>query len=137
MKKYPINTKNHSRNQGFFLIDLIFASSIVIFLLVHLAQMLIMAQNSQNRYRDHLLASGFVMEQLAVLRAFPYQHVDLEPGTYIKECHDADSERMFVLDWTISDLSSDLKSVTIACSRKEDSKHKTETSLYISQELGF
>lgn len=137
MKKDPVLTNSRSRNQGFSLIDLLLAFSIIIFLLVHLAQMLIMAQNSQNRYRDHLLASGFVMEQLAVLRSLPFQHVDLQSGTYIKECKDADSERVFVLDWIISDISPELKSVDIECSRKEDSKHGTKTSLYISRELGF
>ena len=137
MKPELFLTKTHSHHQGFSLIDLLLASSIIIFLLANLAQILVLAQNSQNRYRDHLLASAFVGEQLAVFRSLPFQHLDLQPGTYIKECKDADSERVFTLTWTIFEISTDLKSVKIDCSRKGDARHGTETSLYISQELGF
>ena len=137
MKQDLILTTKRSRIEGFSMIDLLLAFAIIFFLLVNLAQILILAQNSQNRYRDHLLASGFVLEQLAVLRSCPFQHTDMQPGSYLKEYQDPDSERVFVVNWTIADVSPDLKSVEICCSRKEGSKHATKTSLYLSQELGF
>lgn len=122
---------------GFSLVELLVAFVVIMITLLTTAQLLILSQVIQNRYRDHIRALGAIAERLEHLRSLPFDNPELDAGQYGEVQGDAASGRSFTLNWTISVVSPRMKSVWIACARTGYPQRGTETTLFLSRDLEF
>jgi type II secretory pathway pseudopilin PulG len=122
---------------GFSLVELLVAFTVIMVTLLTTAQVLILSQAIQNRYRDHIRALGVISERLEHFRSLPFDSPELAEGLYSEVRGDPGSERSFTLSWTISVVSPAMKSVSIACARTGYPERKTETILFLSRDLEF
>ncbi len=137
MKKITPFFNEHRRREGFSLVERLVAFVVIMLTLLTTAQLLILSQVIQNRYRDHIRALDTITERLEHLRSLPFDSPELEAGQYSEVQGDVDRERSFTLSWTISVVSPRMKSVRIACARTGYPERKTETILFLSQDLEF
>jgi len=128
--------KRH-RVQGFSLMELQVAFVVIIFFLLSTAQLLILSQSIQNRYKEHILILRLISEQLEHLRSLPFNSPEVAEGFYTDNLTELDSERVFRMNWTISDISPRLKSIDISCFPEGYKKRETKTILYLSSDLEF
>ncbi len=101
------------------------------------AQLVLLSKHSQIRYRDHLETMDLISNQLERFRVFPFQSSELEPGQASQEFKDPESERIYIMEWVIEDISPSLKSVHISSHPAGYRERATQVTLWLSQELGF
>ncbi len=130
-------SKNNFSQDGFSLVELLVAFVVIMITLLTTAQLLILSQVIQNRYRDHIRALGAIADRLEHFRSLPFDSPELAAGQYGEVRGDAASGRSFTLNWTISVVSPRMKSVWIACARTGYPQRGTETTLFLSRDLEF
>lgn len=123
--------------QGFSLMELLIAFVVITFFLLSTAQLLILSQSIQNRYKEHILIIRLISEQLEYLRSLPFNSPEVAEGFYTDNLTELDSEHVFRINWTIWDISRRLKSIDISCSPEGYKKRETKTILYLSSDLEF
>ena len=123
--------------QGFSLMELQIAFVVITFFLLSTAQLLILSQSIQNRYKDHILIMRLISEQLEYLRSLPFTSPEVAEGFYTDNLTEPDSARVFRINWTISDISPRLKSIDVSCFPEGYKKRETKTILYLSSDLEF
>jgi Tfp pilus assembly protein PilV len=110
---------------------------VITFFLLSTAQLLILSQSVQNRYKDHIRIMSLISEQLEYLRSLPFSSPEVAEGFYTDNLTELDSVRVFRINWTISDISPRLKSIDISCFPEGYKKRETKTILYLSSDLEF
>ena len=130
-------SKKDLPRKGFSLVELLVAFVVIMITLLTTAQLLILSQVIQNRYRDHIRALAAIVDRLEHLRSLPFDSPELAAGQYGEVQGDPGSERSFTLSWTISQVSPRMKSVWIACARTGYPQRGTETTLFLSRDLEF
>ena len=122
---------------GFSLIELLLASSLSIFLLLGSAQLLIHTHQTRSRANHHLNSLKLVSARLEALRSCSHDSLELAEGKSTININDESSHQSYQLDWTIKEVSPDIKSVLMECSVLAHPEQKTRVILYISRTLGF
>ena len=130
-------SKEYFSRNGFSLVELLVAFVVIMITLLTTAQLLILSQVIQNRYRDHIRALGAIADRLEHFRSLPFDSPELAAGQYGEVQGDAASGRSFTLNWTISEVSPRMKSVWITCARTGYPQRGTETTLFLSRDLEF
>ena len=123
--------------KGFSLMEVQIALVVITFFLLSTAQLLILSQSVQNRYKDHIRIMRLISEQLEYLRSLPFSSPEVAEGFYTDNLTELDSVRVFRINWTISDISPRLKSIDISCFPEGYKKRETKTILYLSSDLEF
>lgn len=123
--------------KGFSLMEVQIALVVITFFLLSTAQLLILSQSVQNRYKDHIRIMRLISEQLEYLSSLPFSSPEVAEGFYTDNLTEMDSTRVFRINWTISDVSPRLKSIDISCFPEGYEKRETKTILYLSSDLGF
>lgn len=123
--------------QGFSLIELLIAFSLLVFVLVSSAQLLIYAQSVFSRYRDLVQCSHTLAEHAEHLRSLPFDSPELKTGSYAVENTDPSSGRTYALTWTIEDAAPGQKTVRIRCHRTGHARRGSEAELLLLSALGF
>lgn len=132
--------RHHHTNmqaQGFSLIELLLASSLVTFLLLGSAQLLFHTQQSRSRANNHLNTLRLLSTRLEMLRSCPYDSAELSEGQRSLTIDDKSSHQKYLIEWDIKEVSADLKAITIECSSQSHPLQKTRMLLYLSRSLGF
>jgi len=123
--------------QGFSLIELLLASSLIIFLLLGSAQLLFHTLQSRSRANNHLNTLMLLSTRLEMLRSCPHDSTELSEGQRSLHIDDQSSHQNYLLAWDIKEVSADLKSITIECSSQNHPSQKTRMMLYVSRSLEF
>lgn len=135
-----MNNRYHKTDrltQGFSLIELLLASSLAIFLLLGSAQLLFHTHQTRSRANHHLNSLKLVSARLESLRSCSHDSLELSEGKSTINIKDESSHRSYQLDWTIKEVSPDIKSALVECSVLDHPEQKTRVILYISRTLGF
>jgi hypothetical protein len=122
---------------GFSLIELMISGTILIQMLLSTAQLLLLAQQMKNRYRDHLITIGMISDQIEYFRSLSFESPELAPGEGLRIRTDTDSGLDFIVRWTVRFPSPSLKTLEMACYPKNQPRRRTTTTLYLSSDLGF
>jgi Tfp pilus assembly protein PilV len=123
--------------RGFSLIEILIAFSLIVFVLMSTAQLLIYAHSVFSRYRDLVQSSHYLTEQAEHLRGLPFASTELKAGSYTSERTDPASRRTYTITWTIQDLTPAQKTVRIQCRRSGHARRRAETELLLLDGLGF
>lgn len=137
-KKTTTNPKSENpAPQGFGLIELMISGTILIQMLLSTVQLLLLAQEMKNRYRDHLITIGMISDQIEYFRSLPFENPELAPGEGFKIRTDTNSGLDYIVQWTVRAPSPSFKTLEMACYPKTHPRRRTTTSLYLSRDLGF
>jgi Tfp pilus assembly protein PilV len=124
-------------SQGFSLIELLLASSLVIFMILASAQLLLHALEARKHASDHLNSLRIVMTHLETLKAQPYDSPELRAGSQSTIINDEFSPYTYEFNWEIKEVSSEIKSIFTECRELNHPQRRTRVLLYVSRTLGF
>ena len=123
--------------RGYSLLELLIAFTLLVFIFLSTAQLLIFAQSVFNRNRDLIQGSHYLAEELERLGGLPDLSPDLSAGEHTREQSDFPRKRNFLLRWTIQETAAGQKTVHIVCCRADYDKRKIESYLILLNRLGF
>lgn len=122
---------------GVTLIEVLLSSSIVILLIMGLAQLtlhsLYVKRIADYRLRSAELASS----KLEHLKSLPFDSAELDESTREESIHVKGHQGHYQRVWTIEDISLDMKKIEIECYFENYPKRKIRLALFLSRELGF
>ena len=125
------------RNHGFTLVEVLISASIVILLLMGLAQLtihsLLIKRLSDQRMNSAELASS----KLEYFKSLPFESEELKEGSNEESVKGPSLKIFYRRKWDIQDISSGMKQIEMECFCVHNSKKKIRLILYICRELGF
>ncbi len=122
---------------GFTLVELLISFALITFLISGTAQLTMHSLLAKRRADFKLRSAELAASKLEYLKSFEYENDELHEGIQ-KETHKEEgTQRVFLLEWRIQDISLHLKRIEIECYLKKFPQRKTRICLLLSQELGF
>lgn len=129
--------KEQRKKHGVTLIEVLLSSSIVILLIMGLAQLTLHSLYVK-RIADYRLRSAeLAASKLEYLKSFPFDSTELAEGTKEESIHVKGHQGHYRRVWTIEDVSLDMKKIEMECTFEDYPKRKMRLVLYLSRELGF
>ena len=137
-KEIILSAKKAARkNHGFTLVEVLISASIVILLLMGLAQLtthsLLIKRISDHRMNSAELASS----KLEYFKSLPFESEELKEGSDEESVKGPSLKIFYCRKWDIQDISSGMKEIEMECFCANNSKKKIRLILYICRELGF
>jgi len=126
-----------TRRAGFSLIDLLIASTLVLILLLGLAQILLYSRLSSFHSDSRLQSTILASRQMERIRPFSFSDADLQNGSLFSTILPDGLERPFLLQWNIREESPDLKAITLECYPKGRPEKAVRLFLYLHRRLGY
>lgn len=131
------NQDPRQRSQGFSLLELLLSSTLTIILILGSAQLFFLTFQVKQRANDHLSTIRHLSTHLETLKSYPHDSPELDSGDNSLYIKDESTHRDYLIEWTITRESSDLKSIVIECAVANHPERKSRTVLYVSRSLGF
>lgn len=128
------------RLSGFSLIEILIAMSITFFLLVGLAEMLCYSLWLKQKAEFHRTATDIISEKIETFKSLGPEDQALLPGNYREIIKDKNSDRMFLLEWEISEENNNLKKILLKLypgTGKESTRPPTTAAFFLSESLQF
>jgi Tfp pilus assembly protein PilV len=137
-KESSISDMNALRkNLGFTLIEVLISASIVILLLIGLAQLtihsLLVKRLSDYRMNSAELASS----KLEYFKSLRFESDNLKQGCDEESVKGASLNTAYHREWEIQEISSSMKKIELECFCEHNPKRKIRLILFICKELGF
>ena len=128
---------NNDRREGFSLIELLCAFTLVTIFILGTAQLIIYSLFIQSNTNSRLQTVELAQAKLEYFKSLPYASTSLGNGEKEEIITETTSSQSYVLKWNIQDITGDLKQVEIECYPSTQPKRKTRLMLYLSRQLGF
>ena len=128
---------NNGCRQGFSLIELLCAFTLVTIFILGTAQLIIYSLYIQSNTNSRLQAVELAKSKLEYFKSLPYESDLLEIGEKEEIITEKTNRKSYVLKWNIQDITGELKQVEIECYPSFQPKRKTRLMLYLSRQLGF
>lgn len=125
------------QTSGFSLIDLLVASALIAILVLGLGQILLYSRLSAFHSDSRLQSAVLASRRLELFRSFSFTAGDLQDGTDSEVNLSDGMDRPFVVRWTVSDESPELKAVSLQCFPAGRPERAVRFFLYLDQRLGF
>lgn len=127
-----------STPDGFSLIEVLIAMSIVFFLLLGMAQMLCYSLLLKQKADIHQISADIISQKLEYLKGLSPEHELLSPGQHQEIVKDESTERTFILNWEVTELPYRMKKITLSL-HQNSAPHRlpTRALLFRSDILGF
>ncbi|MDD8021391.1 MAG: hypothetical protein PHU81_09515 [Acidobacteriota bacterium] len=142
MRKKKIKRKEASTgaaSKGFSLIEVTISMGLVFFILAGLAQVMSYSLLIKQKADIHRLAADIFSNQLERLKSAGLDAPDLSPGLHQMTVNDADSGKIFQLDWEVMDVNNNLKKIHLSLypvsSRQKPAG--VRATMYFSRHLNF
>lgn len=122
---------------GFTLLELLIAFAIVAILLLGAIQLTCHSLYVKRTSDCSLESAELASDKLEFLRSLPFESKELEENSSVERIQSQRGNDVFMREWTISDISPDMKEIEVMC-YSESCGHKiTRLVLFYSRKLGF
>lgn len=136
LKKF-LPSQNFPFSPGFTLIEVLVSSSLIMFLLLSITQLILYSLLVKNRTDWGRISSELASSKLEYFKSLSFENQELQEGTTEERLKEKNTHKIFKIKWKIKDLNESLKKVEIVCYPDSALSKKVELILYISKELGF
>jgi len=135
---YSRDSLTPAATDGFSLIEVLIAMSIVFFLLLGMAQMLCYSLLLKQKADIHQLSANIISHKLEYLKALSPEDESLSPGQHQEAVKDESTDRIFILNWEVTALPYRMKKITLSL-HQNSAPHRlpTRAVLFRSDILGF
>lgn len=124
-------------NPGFTLIEVLVSASVIILLLMSLAQLtihsLLVKRISDYRINSAELASS----KLEYFKSLPFESEKLAEGSDEETIEKEDQKGFYRSQWSIQDISPEMKKIEIECFYESSPERNIRLILFMSRKLGF
>jgi len=122
---------------GFTLLELLISFAIVAILLLGAAQLTLYSLHVKRRSDCNLESAELASDKLEYLKSFSFESQELERSTNFESIKSQKINVIFRLEWTIYDVSANIKKIEVECYSTSCTHKKTRLVLFYSKELGF
>ncbi len=132
-------SKNNAQrlNLGFTLIEVLVSASVIILLLMGLAQLtvhsLLIKRISEYRINSTVLASS----KLEYFKSLPFESEELAEGSGEEMIERERFKGLYRRQWRIQDVSPEMKKIEIECFYEHSPERKIQLVFYMLKKLGF
>lgn len=121
--------------RGFTLIELLVALTVATILAAGAAELISLSLALKRKADAHASAARLAIEKLEELRTLPFGGEALRPGERTESVPAADGDGRFVRGWTVVDVSSGLKRISVSVESR--GRALARAVLLVSKDLGF
>ena len=123
--------------QGFTLIELLVSFSIILFLILGTAQLILYSMNAKQRSDFSTKSVELASSKLEYLKSIPFDSQELEEGSRRESLRGDSLRGVYLRNWNILDMSSDMKKIEMECYSEQCPQKRTRIALLYSRILGF
>ena len=124
------------KQNGFSFIEVLIALAIISFLLAGTAELLIRSSALKRRADINLKMTTLVSSKLESLKSLPYESTELQANSY-SEIIEGPSQQTFRREWTIEDISADMKKIGVTVYPENHPEKTFWIGLLLSRDLGL
>lgn len=125
------------KKQGFSLLEILISFSLLTFLIMATAQIIIHSFFVKRRAEINLKIAELVSHKLEYLKSLPYESDQLKEVYSSESLQEEGSQECFIRRWRIQDVSSNMKRVEIEVFSESHPSKKVQLLLFLSRDLGF
>jgi prepilin-type N-terminal cleavage/methylation domain-containing protein len=125
------------KDKGFSLIELLIASSLILFLIVGITQLLGLSLAAKRSGEFHFRAARVASSRLEHFKALPFDSVELKAGKHEEDIEDPAFPERCRLAWRIEDMDNGLKKVVFELFSLSKPRRKAVFCLLLCRELEF
>ena len=122
---------------GFTLLELLISFAIVAILLLGAAQLTLQSMHVKRTSDCSLESAELASDKLEYLKSLPFDSSELLESSDSERIESQRRNDIFQREWTIFDMSSNMKKIEIECYSMSCVQKKTRLVLLYSKELGF
>lgn len=124
------------KQNGFSFIEVLIALAIISFLLAGTAELLIRSSALTRRADINLNMTSLICSKLESLKSLPYESTELQANSY-GEIIEGPSQQTFRREWTIEDISADMKKIGVTVYPENHPEKTFWIGLLLSRDLGL
>ncbi len=123
--------------RGFTLLELLISFAIVTILLLGAVQLTLHSMFVKRTSDCSLESAELASDKLEYLKSLPFDSPELLENTNIERVESQRREDFFERQWTIVDISSEMKRIQVECHSESCVHRNTRIVLFYSRKLGF
>jgi prepilin-type N-terminal cleavage/methylation domain-containing protein len=128
--------ENKRKRRGFSFVEVLLAMALISFLLAGTAELVIRSISLNKKAEVNLQLASLVSSKLEFLKSLPYESSELQAASY-NEILGGRFPEVYLREWTIEDISSNMKRIGLAVYPENHPEKTLRISLFLSKELGF
>lgn len=136
MQKRFLMTRQ-KKNQGLSLVELLVSFSLVALLITGTLQLTVHSLLIHRNASLNLKTAELAASLLEYLKSLPFESEELKEASKFEVIREPGSLETFRREWSIENISENLKRVEVKCFSESRPQRKTGLVLYLSRELGF
>jgi Tfp pilus assembly protein PilV len=129
--------RRRKKVRGFSLIEILISSSLILFLIMGVAQMLVFSLGAKRTADCHFTAARRASLKLEEFKSLTFDDDRLLAGTYAEEITDPASPDTFSIRWRIEDEDENMKKVVLAIHPRHQPQRRTDFCLLLCREMEF
>jgi len=122
---------------GFSLIEMLISSTLILFLLSGVAQLIISSLVAKRNAEFHLAAASLATAKLEYFKSLSFEDPALTKGEYFEAARIGFSKENLWSEWSIGDVDEGMKKVIIKISRQNAPQKRVAFMLLLCRELEF
>lgn len=119
------------------MIELLISSSLILFLIMGIAQILIFSLAAKRTADSHFTAARRASAKLEEFKSLSFDDENLQAGMYEENITDPSSPDTFSIRWRIQDIDEGLKKVVLAIYPQHQPQRRTAFCLLLCREMEF
>ena len=125
------------KRRGFTLIETLIGLAVAAFLITGTAELMLRSACLKKKADILTAAAGLARDRMTLLRAHPFDGLELEEGDHEEIVTDPATGRLFRVTWNVENRTESLKSVLLTASPGRSSERGVEVRLIIVRPLDF
>lgn len=123
--------------QGFSLIELLISFSIIMFLILEMAQLTLYSFRVKRRSDYSLKSAELASSKLEYFKSLPFESPELNESFKTESLQGDATLEIYHREWGVQNVSLNMKRIEIECFCENCPQKKTQLVLILSKELGF